>query len=428
MEKNKIDVLGINIDNLTTKEALEKIDGFTKTKKPHQIVTVNAEFLVFAQHDSYLRAVMRSSALNLADSTGVLWGSKFFSMPLAKNKFFQWLQIGWQLKTTFLSILFWPSYIRSVIKEKISGSRFIWDIAGNAEKKGQSIFLLGGYLDTAKKVKEKLLVKFPRLKVVGTYAGTPDEKGIVEKINKLKPDILLVAFGPIIQEKWIATNLKNLQVAVAVGLGGTFDYIAGIKPFPPGFLRYIGLEWAFRLVTQPYRIKRIFTAVVRFPWYCVRFKILSTKPYRKSVVACIVNNDKEIFIGKTPKQKDETGNHHWMLPQGGVEEQEDKNKAVLREVYEELRLKNLKNLGHIENVNRYEWPLFYSLNKYQGKFKGQEQTLFFLRHLENENVEIDKEEFVDFRWVKIDDLMDWLHPIRHGIGKHVIKNFNKFIK
>lgn len=427
---HKVNVLGTDIGNLTKDEAIKKIDTLVQSKKPHQIVTVNAEFLVASQHDGDFRTVLETSSLNLADSIGILWAAKFLSLPPAKNNFFQWVQIGTQFKKTILSILFYPSYIRSVIKEKIPGSDLVWDIAKLAAEKKYSIFILGGFNDTPDLVSKKLCQKNPNLNIVGTYSGQPSDRGIVEKISKEKPDILLVAFGPVIQEKWIAKNLEKLGVSVAIGLGGTFDYIAGKKPAPPRFLRYIGLEWAFRLITQPHRIKRIMTAIFVFPWTCVRYRIMTQKPYRKNVVACVLNEKKQILICRriidTKEEKKFFGlRPHWQFPQGGVDEGENEEQAVKRELFEEIGVNEFKILKKIENANHYDWPINLSNETYNGKYRGQSQTLFIIKiNSNNPSIKLDKKEFDDHRWVDQNVLFDTLHPMRKNLAKIAINHIN----
>jgi N-acetylglucosaminyldiphosphoundecaprenol N-acetyl-beta-D-mannosaminyltransferase len=104
--------------------------------------------------------------------------------------------------------------------------------------------------------------------IAGCYAGSPrpeDEPAIHERILAAKPDILLVAYGAPAQELWIARNQPLLGVPAAIGVGGTFDYLAGHVPRAPRWMRRLGLEWLFRLIRQPWRWRRIWTAVVSFP-------------------------------------------------------------------------------------------------------------------------------------------------------------------
>ena len=120
----------------------------------------------------------------------------------------------------------------------------------------------------AKSAKEILSKKHPGLKIVGTHAGSPkikEEQSIREKIDDSKADFLFVAYGAPKQEIWISRNLKKLEtVKVAVGVGGAFDFVAGKRKRAPKWMQKIGLEWLYRLLQQPTRIKRIYNATIKF--------------------------------------------------------------------------------------------------------------------------------------------------------------------
>jgi N-acetylglucosaminyldiphosphoundecaprenol N-acetyl-beta-D-mannosaminyltransferase len=109
--------------------------------------------------------------------------------------------------------------------------------------------------------------------VAGCYAGSPraaDEPAIRELIAAARPDVLLVAYGHPAQDLWIARNQPQLRVPVAIGVGGVFDYLAGVLPRAPHWMRWLGLEWLYRLLRQPRRWRRILTAVPRFLWAAAR--------------------------------------------------------------------------------------------------------------------------------------------------------------
>ncbi len=110
--------------------------------------------------------------------------------------------------------------------------------------------------------------RFPGVVLGGTYAGSPrpeDEATIQALIAAAQPDVLLVAYGAPAQDLWIARNQPALRVPVAIGVGGSFDYLSGRVLRAPRWIRQLGLEWLFRLLRQPRRWKRIWTAVVIFP-------------------------------------------------------------------------------------------------------------------------------------------------------------------
>ena len=95
--------------------------------------------------------------------------------------------------------------------------------------------------------------------MAGTYAGSPDpteETAIVARVREAAPDLLLVAYGVPAEEKWIARNLEELGVPVMIGVGGAFDFVAGVTQRAPVWMRRLGLEWLHRLVREPWRWRR----------------------------------------------------------------------------------------------------------------------------------------------------------------------------
>jgi N-acetylglucosaminyldiphosphoundecaprenol N-acetyl-beta-D-mannosaminyltransferase len=136
------------------------------------------------------------------------------------------------------------------------------------------VFLLGAADGVAEKAAAVLRSRNPRLKIVGTFSGSPrmeDDAVIMRMIKDAKPHLLLVAFGAPAQDLWIHEHLKNLpSVRVAMGVGGTFDFLAGVQKRAPRWMRSIGLEWLWRFIREPSRWKRMWRAVVVFPWLVIR--------------------------------------------------------------------------------------------------------------------------------------------------------------
>ena len=137
------------------------------------------------------------------------------------------------------------------------------------------VFLLGAGEGVAERAANVLRQKNARLNIVGTFSGSPsdaDAPAIIGKIRDAAPAILFVAYGSPAQEFWISKHLSSLpSVRVAMGVGGTFDFLAGTQSRAPSFLRSIGLEWAWRFFKQPSRYKRMWNAVVVFPWLVMRY-------------------------------------------------------------------------------------------------------------------------------------------------------------
>ncbi len=242
-------ILGLKIHALTNAQTLELIEAFITSRQPYQLATVNPEFVVAAQKDAEFRQIINKAALALPDGIGLLKAARF-------------------LGTTPLP-------------ERVAGSDLVAKLADLSHRKGYRIYFLGAQPGVAEKAVEKLKVRYPNLQVAGCYAGSPsleENEAIVQRILPTRPDILLVAYGAPRQDKWIARNLDRLQIPVCIGVGGSFDFIAGTARRAPMWLQRLGLEWLHRLLTQPWRWRRIWNAVPRFSWLVLRSKLAERRP------------------------------------------------------------------------------------------------------------------------------------------------------
>ncbi len=224
-------VLGVKIDDITMDEAVRTISSWLSKSGKHSIVTPNPEILVAAKEDNQLQIVLNKSNLAVPDGIGLKMAG---------------------------------------IKNRISGTDLMVNLIKLAAEKGYTVGLLGGRDKVAEKVAENLKKKFPKLKIsFASSGGDIDESGInkyssnvarskfsLRSNNIPTTDLLFVAFGPPKQEKWIARNLKKIPVKIAMGVGGAFDFISGEIPRAPKWIRVLGLEWLFRLIVEPWRIRR----------------------------------------------------------------------------------------------------------------------------------------------------------------------------
>jgi N-acetylglucosaminyldiphosphoundecaprenol N-acetyl-beta-D-mannosaminyltransferase len=228
-------ILNVNIHALTNSQTLALIETFIEDGTPHQLVTVNPEFVVEAQHDDGFRHIINTATLALPDGIGLLKAAKF-------------------LKTTPLP-------------ERVPGSDLVVRLAELSHQKGYRIYFLGAGEGVAEKAIQNLKIRYPNLQVAGTFAGSPaieENEAIVQRILPTHPDILLVAYGAPSQDKWIARNLEQLNIPVCIGVGGSFDFIAGVTQRAPVWVQNLHLEWLHRLILQPWRWRRIWNAVVVF--------------------------------------------------------------------------------------------------------------------------------------------------------------------
>jgi len=228
-------ILGVPVDNVTKEEALAKIEAFIEDGRPHQMVTLNPEFIMAAQNDAQFFQVLKEADLSLPDGVGLLWAARFLGMPL---------------------------------RERVAGVDTVRRIASLAAERGYRLFLLGAAEGVAEATAMRLEEENPGLKIAGTYAGSPDPKEedkIVEMVRAARPHLLLVAYGAPQQDLWIHRNLGRLGVPVAMGVGGAFDFISGKAKRAPGWMQRLGLEWFHRLLHEPWRWRRML-ALPKFVW------------------------------------------------------------------------------------------------------------------------------------------------------------------
>ncbi|MBI4235729.1 WecB/TagA/CpsF family glycosyltransferase [Candidatus Peregrinibacteria bacterium] len=259
------EILKVKFANLTLNEAVNKsLEILAKGKKAY-IATPNPELLLIANGNEKYRQILNRSAFNTPDGTGILWAAKFQESAKRRSKSIIILKWAASLLMTALR----PKYKYGVIAERVTGVDLMNEICKASTKGKYKIFLLGAGENVVEKLKKKLETKNPGINISGIYRGTPDladEKEIIRRINTSAADILFVAFGSPKQEVWISRNLKYLKsVKLAIGVGGSFDFISGNKKRAPLWMQKTGLEWLFRLIREPKRIKRIYNATIKFP-------------------------------------------------------------------------------------------------------------------------------------------------------------------
>jgi N-acetylglucosaminyldiphosphoundecaprenol N-acetyl-beta-D-mannosaminyltransferase len=260
MKRNTFQILDIKIDSLTVDEAISRLEELMTENKPSIICTPNTEFLIKAQHDEEFKKILNTkSKLNLPDSYGLLWAARFMTLPVPKIPVFREITIilEWILSLILLPII--SKQYHYPLKEKISGSDFIWDIAKFAAKDKYRVFLFGGAPVVAEQTALKLQTEVFDLRIAGMFHGDLSrEDEAIDAMKKSRADILLVCLGAPLQEKWLDANLAKTGCKIGVGLGGTFDFIAKIVPRAPRFMQKSGLEWLYRLFVEPKRFKRQF--------------------------------------------------------------------------------------------------------------------------------------------------------------------------
>ncbi len=227
----KIDIMGLQFDNITMEEALDAAKALLQGEHAARVVTPNAEIAYEALHDENMRTLLNSAELMLPDGAGVVLASKILKTPL---------------------------------KQKVAGVDFADGLLGVLETTGQSLYLLGSKPGIGELAAQKMMQKHPRLRIAGIADGYfQDEAPVIDKINASGADVLFVCLGAPKQEQFMARHQKALHVKLMAGLGGTLDSFAGTVKRAPKWMIRLNLEWLYRLIKEPKRFKRM----LRLPKY-----------------------------------------------------------------------------------------------------------------------------------------------------------------
>jgi N-acetylglucosaminyldiphosphoundecaprenol N-acetyl-beta-D-mannosaminyltransferase len=236
-------ILGIRIDNLGKKEILQLIKSFLREDRFHQIATVNPEFVLRAQNDEEFKIILNSCNLNVADGVG-LW--------YAHIRFFKWLRC------------------------RMTGVELMHEILNLANKHELKVFVVINQkgLSNLNEIRQALEKKYPRIKLAGAELTFNEQISEIETYRAMVAgnEIVLCNFGAPMQEKFL-NLVKNDTIRLAMGVGGTFDFLTKKRSRAPKIVQKIGLEWLWRILSQGFgekeyfisRLKRIFKAVVIFP-------------------------------------------------------------------------------------------------------------------------------------------------------------------
>jgi len=227
-----------NIDGSTALGYVERYGPRVDDREPRSVLFVNVHSLHLARRDVDFLDSLQKANLVLPDGSGLALAGKLLGHPIGEN---------------------------------LNGTDFSPRVLELARDRQWSVFLLGGKAGVAERCKEVLLARWPGLAIVGMRHGhfsTEEEESIIAEINRIKPDLLFVAMGSPIQEKWIVQHAPALSVGMCFGVGGLFDFLAGERRRAPLWIRRVGLEWLFRFVMDP--ASKWDRVLVEIPLYVAR--------------------------------------------------------------------------------------------------------------------------------------------------------------
>lgn len=379
----RLEILGMPVDNLGRQDYLNILESFLRGHRLRHVVTVNPEYAILAENNQRFSRILSAAHLAIPDGFGL----------------------------TCAGVL------RGVWFKRLPGSDLTSFLLGLAEKKGLRVAIVcrpDGLSDRLL-IEKTLRKKYPGLifRVEEYYPKKGGENhSDIESLKKFKPMILFSALGAPEQEYYIEDHAAMINsLRLAIGVGGSFDFLTGAVKRAPAWLRFLGLEWLWRGFSQPKqeqdgkkrRWRRIWRAAVLFPSRVIVWELRRWR-FRPNVVAMIINDNQDVLIINGAGSR-----NYWGLPQGGVDPGENRRQAVLREVNEETGLVDLEIISSYKNIYSYKLP---HSNHWHG-YKGQKQTLFIMRyHKDPQAVCLNPYEHKAYRWVPVDRLVAASSPVR----------------
>ncbi len=224
--KEFISILGLKLNLVGVPEVHAYIQKVIQAGEQALVLNSNIHCTCIAQTTPWFRAFLNQAQMVFCDGDGVRWGARL---------------LGYKPPP------------------KIGVTRWLWDLARLSEEKGYSLFLLGAKPGVAEDAGKRLKEKYPRLKIAGVHHGYFQREGaendaVIEAINRVKPDILVAAFGMPIQEQWFRDYGRKTDVHIFIAGGAVLDYAAGRLGQVPEWMLNLGLEWLFRVLEEPRRL------------------------------------------------------------------------------------------------------------------------------------------------------------------------------
>ena len=247
-EKRRVPILNTYIDALTMEETISEVEKIIARGVPTQHVVINANKVNLMNEDPELKRIVNECPLINADGISILWAAKVLGLP---------------------------------IKERVTGIDLFLNLVKVASEKGYKIYLFGAKEEVVRKVKKVFEEEYPTLQIVGYrngYFTEEDEPEIVKNMAESGADMMFVAFSSPKKEYWINKYIDQLNIPFVMGVGGSFDVVAGVTERAPKWVQIRGFEWLYRLVQEPRRMwRRYVIGNAQFIGYTVKAKIEQEK-------------------------------------------------------------------------------------------------------------------------------------------------------
>ena len=247
-DKRRVPILNTYIDALTMEETISEVEKIIARGVPTQHVVINANKVNLMNEDPELKRIVNECPLINADGISILWAAKVLGLP---------------------------------IKERVTGIDLFLNLVKVASEKGYKIYLFGAKEEVVRKVKKVFEEEYPTLQIVGYrngYFTEEDEPEIVKNMAESGADMMFVAFSSPKKEYWINKYIDQLNIPFVMGVGGSFDVVAGVTERAPKWVQIRGFEWLYRLVQEPRRMwRRYVIGNAQFIGYTVKAKIEQEK-------------------------------------------------------------------------------------------------------------------------------------------------------
>jgi N-acetylglucosaminyldiphosphoundecaprenol N-acetyl-beta-D-mannosaminyltransferase len=239
-----VEIMGVPFLHTDQKSFVELLDQRIKEKEKTFIITANPEIVMKANEDSSFMELVHQATYVTADGIGIVKAAQLLNDPL-------------------------PG--------RVTGYDTMMKLLELGNKKHYKIFLLGAKKETLQKAETKIMETYPNVEIVGSHDGyfNWEENDIAERVSMLKPDITFIALGVPRQEKWISENFSKFEQGIFIGVGGSFDVVAGTVQRAPVIWQKLNLEWFYRLLKQPSRWRRML-ALPRFGMKILKEKAKGT--------------------------------------------------------------------------------------------------------------------------------------------------------
>lgn len=243
--KNRYKIMNTYVNAINMQQTIDYVEKIIAEGNPTQHVVINASKINLMEDDSKLAQIINSCPLINADGASVVWAAKRLGIPL---------------------------------KERVTGCDLFQKLMAVSEKKGYKVFLFGAKEEVVTKVKAIYERQYPNIQIVGYrngYFTEKDEPQIVKQMRDSGADMMFVAFSSPKKEYWVSKYLNEINIPFVMGVGGSFDIVAGVTKRAPIWFQEHGLEWLYRFVQEPRRMwKRYIIGNARFVALAYKYKFI----------------------------------------------------------------------------------------------------------------------------------------------------------